>query len=107
MKKVNSQEEFDKIQDFFKYPIYGTDINYTEKNGEIQGFASTFMFPLIQLHAKDMPEVIKNFYSALGRAMGVNSHLVGVVCNNEKLENILKEKEGFRDLGYKILIKEV
>ena len=104
IKELKTNEDLKKILDFYGENIISADTSFEEVEGKIEGFSSVAVASVIQLHST--PRFInKLFYTALGKAMK-KSNIIYVLCNNESLEKHL-QKEGFKDLGFKILTKEV
>ena len=108
MKELKTQEELQGILDFYKEKIISVDTSYTENEKGISGFSSVGLIPVIQLHS-DLRNIKDLFYTAYGKALEKlgNGNMILVMCNNEELEDQLKKREGFTDLGFKILEKEV
>ena len=106
MKQVKTNEEIKKIAEFYGNGFIGNSISYVEENGEIKGFSSVGMVPVIQIHS-DVRNVKDLFYAAYGKALSVAQKEIFVLCNNTELAEQLKKREGFKELNFKILIKEV
>lgn len=107
MDQLKTEKELDGIKDFYKEPIFSTNINFTEKDGEIKGIGIVENIPLIFVHGEGISEVVKNYYVALGKAISQGTLRIAIACNNEKLEEILINKEGFKPLNFKVLVKEI
>lgn len=106
MKEVKTNEEIKRIADFYGNGFIGNSVSYAEENGEIKGFSSVGMVPVIQVHS-DARNVKDLFYIAYGKALGAAQKEIFVLCNNDELAEQLKKREGFKELNFKILIKEV
>lgn len=107
MKQLKDITELEKIKDFYKEPIFSTNINFTGKDNEIKGIGIVENLPIIFVHGEGMAEVVKNYYTSLGKAIAQGTQRIMVACNNDKLEEILINKEGFKPFNFKVLIKEI
>ena len=109
MTELKSQEQLNKIIDFYGGDILGLDTSFVEDE-TIKGFSSVDLIPVIQLHS-DIRNIKGLFYTALGKAITkakqVGSRSIFVLCNNPDLSEQLKKREGFRELGFTILTKKV
>lgn len=106
MKQVKTNEEINRIAEFYGNGFIGNNVSYVEDSGEIKGFSSVGMVPVIQIHS-DARNVKDLFYTAYGKALSVAQKEIFVLCNNDELAEQLKKREGFKELDFKILIKEV
>jgi len=109
MQELKTKEDLDKIVGLYDDILIGTDISFVDNEG-VKGFSNVALIPVIQLHS-DVRNIKDLFYTALGKAIGkaksVNSSLVFVMCNNDELSEQLQKKENFKELGFKILFREV
>jgi len=107
MKQVKTTEELEKVKEYYGEPIYSININFTEKGELVSGMAIVETMPMIFVHGEGIAEVVKNYYVALGKAISQGTPRIAIACNNEKLEEILINKEGFKPLNFKVLVKEI
>lgn len=109
LKEIKTREEISKIQEFYGDDILSVDTTFVDE-GEIKGFSSVKNIPVIQLHT-DNRHIKELFYSAYGKAIAkaksLGSDTIFVMCNNKDLAEQLKNREGFQELGFQILSKEV